>query len=292
MEKIEKLKKILIREKLDGYLIPKNDEFFSEYIPEYSDRLNFISDFSGSYGFALILRNKNYLFVDGRYTLQANNQSKKNFKVITIPDKMPSDILKGKKLIIGFDPNLCTKKSLSIFFGKSECKYKPILKNLIDEIWKRKIKNNVNKFFILPAGSVCEKYQSKIYKIINYLKKRKSDFLFVTASENNAWLFNIRGRDTKYTPIPHSYVLIDKNKNIKFFCDLKKLSSTFKSQFKNVEFLDIKICSKILSKIKKSKFIIDKSSCSYFFENIISKNNKILNCQDPIYFVKATPSKI
>ena len=97
MEKIEKLKKILIREKLDGYLIPKNDEFFGEYIPEDNDRLNFISNFTGSYGFALILRNKNYLFVDGRYTLQAKNQSGNNFKIITLPNKMPRDILKEKK---------------------------------------------------------------------------------------------------------------------------------------------------------------------------------------------------
>ena len=287
MEKIKKLRKIFKKEGLDGYIIPKNDEFFGEYIPEHNDRLNFISSFSGSYGIALILKDKNYLFVDGRYTLQANNQSKKKFKVITIPDKMPSDILKSKKLIIGFDPNLFTKKSLSIFFGKSECKYKPLLKNLIDEIWKRKVKKKENKFFILPSKSVGEKYQSKINKITNYLKRKGSDFLLITASENNAWLFNIRGGDAKFTPIPYSYVLIDKNKNIKFFCDLKKLSFSFKSYFKKVEFLDIKICSKTLSNIKRSKFIIDKNSCSYFFENIISKTNRILNFQDPIYFFKA-----
>ena len=66
MEKINKFKKLLDQLKLDGYLVPKNDEFFGEYIPENKDRLKFISDFSGSYGFALILKNKNYLFVDGR----------------------------------------------------------------------------------------------------------------------------------------------------------------------------------------------------------------------------------
>ena len=55
MEKIEKLKKFL-KEKIDGYIIPKNDEFFGEYIPEYNDRLNFISNFTGSYGIALILK--------------------------------------------------------------------------------------------------------------------------------------------------------------------------------------------------------------------------------------------
>ena len=140
MEKIEKLRKIFKREKIDGYIVPKNDEFFGEYVPDYNDRLNFISNFSGSYGLALILKNENYLFVDGRYTLQANNQSKKFFKVITIPSQMPSDILRKKKLLLGFDPNLFTKKSLSIYFGKSKSVYKPLAKNFIDEIWKRKIK--------------------------------------------------------------------------------------------------------------------------------------------------------
>ena len=88
MEKIKKLKKILIREKLDGYLIPKNDEFFGEYIPEKNDRLNFISGFTGSYGFALVLRNKNYLFVDGRYTLQANNQRENFLKLLQFLTKV------------------------------------------------------------------------------------------------------------------------------------------------------------------------------------------------------------
>ena len=291
MEKIEKLKKIFKKKGLDGYIIPKNDEFFGEYIPDYNDRLNFITNFSGSYGFALILKNQNYLFVDGRYTLQANNQSGKYFKIITIPDKMPGDILKDKKILIGFDPNLLTKKTLSNFFKNTECGFKPLDKNLIDVIWKRKIQTNKSKFFIMPDRSVSEKYQYKINKITNYLKRKKSDYLLITASENNAWLLNIRGRDTKYTPIPYSYILIDKNKNIKLFCDIKKISPNFRKNFKQIEFLNIKICCEILSGIKKKKFIIDKNTCSYFFENIIDKNNKILNFNDPIYFFKAIKGK-
>ena len=291
MEKIKKLKKIFKREKIDGYIIPKNDEFFGEYIPDHNDRLRYISDFTGSYGFALILKDKNYLFVDGRYTLQADNQSGKLFKIFTFPDKMPRDILKRKKLLIGFDPNLFTKRTLSTFFEKNGVKFKPIINNLIDKIWKRKIKKNKKKFFILPNISVSEKYQSKIKKITNYLKRKKSDFLFITASENNAWLLNIRGSDTKYTPIPYSYVLIDKNGNIKFFCDKKKISSSFNRSFKKIEFLDITNCAKTLLNIKKKKFIIDKNSCSYYFESIIKNKNKILNFQDPIYFFKAIKGK-
>ena len=79
MEKIKKLRNIFKRENIDGYLIPKNDEFFNEYLSSHNDRLSYISNFTGSYGFSLILKDKNYLFVDGRYSLQAFNQSGKFF---------------------------------------------------------------------------------------------------------------------------------------------------------------------------------------------------------------------
>ena len=56
MEKINNLKIKLNNYNLDGYLIPKNDEFFSEYVPQDQDKLQYISNFSGSYGLALILK--------------------------------------------------------------------------------------------------------------------------------------------------------------------------------------------------------------------------------------------
>ncbi|MBA1339556.1 MAG: Xaa-Pro aminopeptidase [Pelagibacterales bacterium] len=97
MEKIDSLKKLFNYHNIDGYIIPKNDEFFSEYVPDNKDKLKFISNFSGSYGFALILKNKNYLFVDGRYALQAQIQSGKTFNIITLPYKFTANVLKKKK---------------------------------------------------------------------------------------------------------------------------------------------------------------------------------------------------
>ena len=291
MEKIKKLRKIFKNEKIDGYIVPKNDEFFGEYIPEYNDRLKYISDFSGSYGFALILNNKNYLFVDGRYTLQASKQSSNYFKIKTIPNDLPADILKNKKLKIGFDPQLFTKKTLNTFFGKTNCKYIPIKKNLIDKIWIRKKVRICNKFYTLPDNSVGESYKSKINKIVSELKKKGSDFQFITASENNAWLLNIRGGDSNFTPIPYSFILIDQKKIINFFCDLKKISLSLKKKFKKIKFVNINSTYKILAKIKKKKFIIDKNTCSIYFEDIILKNNKILNQHDSIYFLKAIKAK-
>ena len=115
MEKIKRLKEFLKKENIDGFIVPKNDEFFGEYVSEEKDRLKFISDFSGSYGFAVILRDKNYLFVDGRYTLQAKHQSENRYNIVTFPDQMPKDIFKNKKLKIGFDPNILTNKFLDNF---------------------------------------------------------------------------------------------------------------------------------------------------------------------------------
>ena len=292
MEKIKKIKYLLKKKLIDGYLIPKNDEFFGEYVAEDKDRLNFISNFSGSFGFSLILRRKNYLFVDGRYTVQALKQSGKSFNVITFPKKMPKDVLKYKHLIIGFDPKLFTKNTLEIFFGKTNCKFEPLNSNLIDEIWKREKKVNTSKFYKMPDYSTGTSYKFKINKLVQFLKKKRADFQLITASENSAWLFNIRGADTKYSPLPYSHVLIDKNKNINFFCDLDKISSSLKKYFDKVKFIEIKQLSNVLTKIKNKKFIIDKNTCSYYFEEIISKNNEIISFQDPIYNFKAIKNKI
>ena len=79
-------------------------------------------------------KNYSYLFVDGRYTLQADTESGKIFKVITFPYKMPSDIIKNKNLTISIDPKLFTKKILINFFQKNVCKFKLLDNNLIDEI--------------------------------------------------------------------------------------------------------------------------------------------------------------
>ena len=95
IKKIKKLKKLISNYNLDGYIIPKNDAYFAEY--SFPNRLKTISNFSGSAGFAIILNNESYLFVDGRYTLQAKIESGKYFKIIEIPKLWPKDILKKYK---------------------------------------------------------------------------------------------------------------------------------------------------------------------------------------------------
>ena len=79
-DRIKILKSYFSEHNIDGYIIPKNDEFFSEYSEK--DRLKTISNFSGSAGYAIILKNRNYLFVDGRYTIQAQIESGKYFRIV------------------------------------------------------------------------------------------------------------------------------------------------------------------------------------------------------------------
>ncbi|MDC0216449.1 aminopeptidase P family N-terminal domain-containing protein, partial [Candidatus Pelagibacter sp.] len=157
--RIKELRKKFIYNKVDGYVVPKNDEFFSEYAAQ--DRLKIISNFDGSAGLAIILKKKNYLFVDGRYSIQAEQQSGKIFKIIEIHKFLPHNIIKN--LTLGFDPNLFTKKQLYGYF-KNSIILKPIVDNLIDEIYIKKIRKT-KPFFSLSSKVTGESSQSKINKI-------------------------------------------------------------------------------------------------------------------------------
>ena len=162
MNNIKKLRKFFKSFMIDGYLVPKNDEYFNEYVSQSNDRLKFISNFSGSAGFAIILKNKNYLFVDGRYTIQARIQSGKNFTIITIPQKFPKDVLKTKKkLKIGFDPKLHSEKQINFLFNIKKIILKPINENLIDIVWSNKPKDLVKPFFLFRKKMLDKAHKKK-----------------------------------------------------------------------------------------------------------------------------------
>ena len=293
MKKITKLKKLFNNYNIQGYIIPKNDEFFSEYVPKDKDNLKFISNFTGSYGYALVLKKNNYLFVDGRYTLQAEIQSGKTYKIITIPNKFPFNILKNKKISIGFDPKLHTERSLLHFFKKTNCRLIPLNENLINKIWQRKNNNKYEKFYKLKDSESGQSSLSKIKELSKLLKKNKIDFQFVSASENVAWLLNLRGADSNFSPLPNSYVILNKKGEVYFFCNLKKINKKLKKVLsKNISITNINNIDKFILKIKNKKIQIDSNSCSIFYKNIFNKNNKIFEKQDPIYLFKSSKNKI
>ncbi len=294
MNKINQLRNILNQQNCDGYLIPKNDEYFGEYVPKNKDRLKFISGFTGSAGLALILKNKSYLFVDGRYTLQAKAEINKDFEICEIPKIKPHYILKNlnKKITLGFDPKLFTSSTLKNIISNSLIKPKPINNNLIDIIWKNKKKINNNKFYILEEKYHGENYLNKISKVCKFLKLKDIHYLLTTATENISWLLNIRGSDALYSPLTNGKILFNKNSKIIFFTNIKKITPQIKKAFKKkVIFIKEELFVNYLRKIKNSKILIDKKTCSFYYEKNIHSSNKLIDIEDPIYLLKAIKNK-
>ena len=294
MNKINQLRNFLNKQNCDAYLIPKNDEYFGEYVPKNKDRLKFISGFTGSTGLALILKNKSYLFVDGRYTLQAKKEIYKDFKICEIPKIKPHYILKNlnKEITLGFDPKLFTSNTLKNIISNSLVKIKPINNNLIDAVWKNKTKVNNNKFYILEEKYHGENYLNKISKVNKFLKLKDIHYLLTTAVENISWLLNIRGSDASSSPLTNGKILFSKNGKIIFFTNIKKITPQIKKSFgKKVIFIKEELFVNYLRKIKNSKILIDKKTCSFYYEKNIHFSNKLIDIEDPIYLLKAIKNK-
>ena len=174
-----------------------------------------------------------------------------------------------------------------IDYFQKKIKIREIEENLVDKIVKKKVKKN-SEFFSLPKKITGETRNSKINRVTEYLKKVKADYLFITAPENVAWLLNIRGNDNPNSPIPNCHLIITKEKKY-FFSQLRdKIKKILKDNtIKIKQFAQLDEIKSYLNKFDKGNFIIDKNSCSLFYENLIKRKFKILKNNDPIYALKA-----
>ncbi len=283
---IKKLRKKFKKYNIDGYVIPKNDDYFTEY--SKINRLKIISNFSGSSGLAIILKNKNYLFTDGRYTIQSQLESGKDFKIYGFEKLINCDLFKN--LTLGIDPKLFTSNQVKKFFLKNN-KIKYVNTNLIDEIQKERVNFSL-PFYSLKKSIVGESINSKITKISKYLKKNKSDYIFISAPENVAWILNIRGSDSPNSPVPNSRLIISKTKKILLISKLSKCKKLIKNKIiKKNQFLEINEFPKKILKLYGKNFIIDDKSCSIFYENLIKSKFNIIKKEDPTYHLKAIKNK-
>ncbi len=272
---------------IEGYIVPKNDDYFTEY--SKINRLKVISNFSGSAGLAIILKKKNFLFTDGRYSIQSKIESGKNFKIVNFEKLLNCDLFKNLRL--GVDPKLFTHNQVKKYFLKYN-KIKYIKENLIDQIEKKRIEDS-SPFFSLNKNIVGESSNSKLNKITKFLKKNKSDFIFISSPENVAWILNIRGSDGPNSPIPNCRLIISKTKKIFFISRIKKCKKLFKEKILRLnQFVDINELPKKILNLKGKNFIIDENSCSIYYEDIIKSKFKILKKKDPTYLLKSIKNKV
>ena len=276
---------IILSNNLDGYILPKNDNYFTEY--SKINNLKSITNFSGSAGFAIFLKNKKYLFVDGRYTIQAEKEVGKKFEICEIPYVWPKDILE-KKIKIGFDPDLFTWETLNKYFGYNY--------NLIPLNFKFKRKSNIKDnypFFSLKTSTAGESVNQKINRLIDIMKKKKIDYNFISSGENICWLLNIRGKDLPNSPIANCKMILTKDKKIYFFSSQDKIKKIKLSHKKlKIHFSKEDNIFKCLINLKSGNFCIDDKTCSVFEEGLISNKFKIVSKKDPLYNLKSLKNKI
>ena len=267
---------------IDGYIIPKNDEFFSEY--SNKDRLKTISNFTGSAGLAVILKTKNYLFVDGRYTIQANLESRSHFKIVSYEKIVNCKLFKN--LTLGIDPKIFTSEQIKKYFAKNN-KIKVINFNLVNLIFI-KYTTKSKPFYSLSEKITGQNHKIKINKIVKYLRQNNLDYLFISAPENVAWLLNIRGYDNPNSPIPNCHLLINDKKKIFLIGKIKKFKKIIKEKkIELKQIVDPENFKYFVSELRNGKILLDSKSCSIFYENIFKKKFRIIKYDDPIYFLKS-----
>ena len=256
--KLKKIRSLMKNLSIDCYLIPHSDEFSNEFLPPYSRRLEWISNFTGSAGDIIITDKKAYLFVDGRYTIQASQEvDSSQYQIFNYKDKSVLDLLSKivkDKYVIGFDGNIEKFKKIEILQKKlgNGNKIKPVSSNLIDLIWKDKPKKLISSPFKLPLNFHGEDKFIKIKKIIQHIKINKKNAYLSESCDSICWLFNIRAHDLEYSPLIMAKSIIHKDGNCFIFSDQKVLKNETLSNKIKIIYKPLKHFDSHFSKYKDS----------------------------------------
>ena len=182
-----------------AYVQPVADEFLSEYPPSCFQRVQYLCGFCGSAGMLVVTADKAALFVDGRYTLQAANETDNTlFEVYNSGDITAEAWLAkhcaGEK--IGYDDALFTPAALARFKNPVV-----VVPNLVDAGWQDRPAIPATKAFVHEDKYAGESSASKCSRLAEKLKEQGADAAFIAAPDSLCWLLNIRGRDVECTPL-------------------------------------------------------------------------------------------
>ncbi len=215
---------------IDGFLVPRVDEHQGEYVAACSERLAWLTGFTGSWGVALILKDAAHLFVDGRYTVQAPAQTDPAIFTIqslieTPPAKwIPANMPSGSR--IGFDPWLHTiaeVKALTKAVATIKGTLVPVAKNLVDIAWTDRPAAPLEPVSIHTLEYAGVLARDKIHAMAQTLKAAGASATVLTDPSSLAWLFNIRGNDVPHTPIALGFAIVKAEGEPLVFIDKRKL---------------------------------------------------------------------
>ncbi len=208
------LREELKRRELDGFIIPISDEHMSEYVGEYAQRLQWLTGFGGSAGFAAVTLTHAAIFVDGRYTVQVRDQVDESlFAYRSIPSDTLGAWLKevcGQDARIAYDPWLHTwawVDGLERTVSPAGIEMVPAKSNPIDAVWSDQPTPSDAVAIVHEDEHAGQSSSEKRAAIAEWLEAEKLDAVVVPALDSIAWLLNIRGSDVSHTPVALSYVI-------------------------------------------------------------------------------------
>ncbi|MCE1236838.1 MAG: aminopeptidase P family protein [Hyphomicrobiales bacterium] len=218
---------------LDGFLVPRADEFQGEYVPPSAERLHWLTGFSGSAGVAVALKDRAAILSDGRYTLQI--RAEVDTTAFTPVDGVETPVhawlaeAVSAGMKIGFDPWLHTRaqvRRLVEALAKRGAEAVAVAENLVDRIWTDRPAPPLGRLSAQPLAFAGEDVAAKIARIAAELT---AEAFLLTQPDSIAWLFNVRGRDVAHNPVPHAFALLPKTGRPILFVDPAKLDDAVRA---------------------------------------------------------------
>lgn len=294
------LQAALKAQKLDGFIVPHEDEYQNEYLPECNDRLQWVSGFTGSAGAAVVMQDSAAIFVDGRYTLQVRQQVDESlFAYERLEDGGVAKCLREivtKGQTIGYDPKLHSPAALSRLTaaienaGGTAVSLSP---NPIDVAWTDRPPAPLTPITIQPSELAGKTHNQKRTEIANVISNKNADSALITAPASVAWLLNIRGSDVQCTPLPLSTALIHKNGQVDFFVHSEKLSTDIRQYLGNeISIREEAELEAALSEMSGQTILMDPNTASaWHFNTAEAGGANVKKAMDPVALPKACKSE-
>ena len=229
--RLRDLRAILCAAEVDGFLVPRGDEHRGEYVPPNAERLRWLTGFSGSAGQAVILSDRAALFVDGRYTLQAAEETLEDlYEVMQIPKAKSEHYIKEnlrQGQTLGFDPwlhSLAERRRLAALCQTCGLTLAPMAHNPLDQIWSDRPAPPLVAARPHPLAFAGETSLSKRKRLAEDLAKRRIDALILSLPDSIAWLLNLRGGDIARTPFVLSFAILKADGRVSWFVAPEKVT--------------------------------------------------------------------
>ena len=220
----------LAKRDLDGFVVPLTDEHQGEYVARRSQRLAWLTGFTGSAGMAIVLAERAALFVDGRYTLQAAAQVDGSlYEHRHITEEPPDAWLRkhlGEGAALGYDPRLhgaSQRDRLAAPCRAVGACLIPCEDNPIDALWADQPPAPLGPIAPHPARFAGAEAGEKREIVAARLAKKSAAAAVLSAPDSIAWLLNVRGADVANSPLPHSFAIVHGDGDVDWFVDRRKL---------------------------------------------------------------------